>query len=191
MSANAAMTGTSTQTAAVGQPAPAPFGIIQFDAHADLRASYEGSIYSHACVMHRAVADLGLPLAQFGVRELCRAEALTRQEHNVIHYDAATLARDGLPAHPLPDDFPQRVYVSFDVDALDAAIMPATGTPSPGGLGWYDALALVERCLRGRTLIGMDVMEFAPLPQLHFADFTAAKLVYALMGAAQHADALT
>ena len=77
------------------------------------------------------------------------------------------------------------------MDALDAAIMPATGTPSPGGLGWYDALALVERCLRGRTLIGMDVMEFAPLPQLHFADFTAAKLVYALMGAAQHADALT
>lgn len=159
-----------------------PFGIVHFDAHADLRAEYEGNVYSHACVMYRTLHELGLPLAQFGVRELCRAEIAIRQKYNIIHYDAETLVCKGLPSNPLPDTFPQRVYITFDVDALDPSLMPATGTPSPGGLGWYDALTLVKQCVVGRTVIGMDVMEFAPLPPLHYADFTAAKLVYCLMG---------
>lgn len=162
-----------------------PFGVVQFDAHADLRAQYAGNAYSHACIMHWAVCQYALPLAQYGVRELCPEEITTRKTHGIIHYDAPVLARNGLPDIPLPDNFPQRIYVSFDVDALDAALMPATGTPSPGGLGWYDALTLVERCVRGRTVIGLDVMEFAPVPSLHFADFTAARLVYSLMGIVQ------
>ena len=86
-----------------------PFGIVQFDAHADLRSSYEGSPYSHACVMHRAVADLGLPLVQFGVRDFCREEVEVRKAHNVTHYDAYFMARVGLPELPLPEGFPQRI----------------------------------------------------------------------------------
>lgn len=164
-----------------------PFGIVQFDAHADLRPSYEGSIHSHACVMHRAVADLGLPLAQFAVRDMSREEAAVRLRYGVLHHDAAQLAREGLPARPLPDDFPRRLYISFDVDGLDASLMPATGTPSPGGLFWHEALRLVEACLPGREIIGLDVVELAPIAGLHHADFTAAKLVHCLMGFAQRA----
>ena len=166
------------------------FGVVQFDAHADLRASYEGSPYSHASVMHRAVRDLDLPLVQMAVRDFCREEADVRREFNVVSHDAATLARDGLPTQPLPLDFPELIYVTFDVDGLDAAVMPATGTPVPGGLGWYDALTLVERSVTGRKVIGFDVVELAPIEALHFADYTAARLVYHMMGIMQRAGAV-
>lgn len=158
------------------------FGIVQFDAHADLRSSYEDSLYSHASVMHRAVADLHLPLVQMAVRDLCTEEVEVRRTYNVTHYDGPHLAQHGLPLEPLPADFPEHIYISFDVDGLDSAVMPATGTPVPGGLSWYDALTLVERCTKGRKVVGMDIVELAPIPQLHFADYTAARLTYHLMG---------
>ena len=161
------------------------FGVVQFDAHADLRDSYEGNRWSHACVMCRAVKELGLPLVQFGVRALCLEEVATRREHGVELLDAATLAASSMPEELLPPDFPERIYLTFDVDGLDPSIMPATGTPVPGGLGWYEALRLAERALRGRRVLGMDVVELAPVPGMHMADFTAARLVYALMGLVQ------
>ncbi|MEG2173248.1 MAG: agmatinase [Desulfovibrionaceae bacterium] len=164
------------------------FGIVQFDAHADLRPSYEGSIYSHACVMHRAVADLHLPLVQMAVRDFCLEEAQIRLDYNVIHFDGPTLARHGLPTEPLPPDFPEHIYISFDVDGLDSSVMPATGTPVPGGLSWYDALSLVETCTQARTVIGMDIVELAPIPALHFASYTAARLTYHLMGIVERAN---
>lgn len=158
------------------------FGIIQFDAHADLRDSYEGSPWSHACVMRRAVKDLGLPLAQFGVRAMCLDEAEARKEHGVTFHDAASIARSGLPESLLPPDFPRQVYLTFDVDGLDPSIMPATGTPVPGGLGWYQSLDIAERTLSGRDVLGFDVVELAPVPGMHASDFAAARLTYALMG---------
>lgn len=164
------------------------FGVVQFDAHADLRASYEGSPYSHACVMHRAVRDLGLPLVQFAVRDLSPEEVAVRRDYGVLHYDAPLLAR-GLPEMPLPEYFPRRIYITFDVDGLDAAVMPATGTPVPGGLSWYDALTLVERSVGGRQVLGFDVVELAPIAGLHFADYTAARLVYHIMGILQRSGA--
>jgi agmatinase len=158
------------------------FGIVQFDAHADLRDSYAGNTWSHACVMRRAVENLKLPLAQFGVRALCAEEDNFRRQHGIITHDAAKLARNGLPAQPFSNDFPEKIYITFDIDALDASLMPATGTPVPGGLGWYQALDLVALVLRGRRAIGFDVVEFAPIAGLHAPNFTAAQLVYSLMG---------
>ena len=166
------------------------FGVVQFDAHADLRDSYEGSPFSHACVMRRAVKDLGLPLVSFGVRALCLEEVAARREHGVCCWDAARLALEGLPENPLPEDFPEQIYVTFDVDGLDPSIMPATGTPVPGGPGWYEALALAKRAMQGRKVLGFDVVELAPIPGLHMADFTAARLVYALMGIVQRNSVL-
>lgn len=163
------------------------FGIIQIDAHADLRNSYDNTQWSHACVMRRAVNNLELPLVQFGVRTLCQEEVQARQAYGVAFYDAEELAK----IHPLsalkdkrilPESFPQKVYITFDVDGLDPSIMPATGTPVPGGLGWYESLELLRLSLQDRTVLGFDVVEFAPIEKLHFADFTAARLVYALMG---------
>ncbi len=161
------------------------FGVVQIDAHADLRDTYEGTPYSHACVMRRAVQDLGLPLVQYGVRAMSLEEVEARKRFNVIAWDAADLVMQGLPEHPLPKDFPARLYVTFDVDGLDSGIMPATGTPVPGGLDWYSALALVANSVRGRQVVGLDVVEFAPIPGLIAPTFTAARLVYALMGIVQ------
>lgn len=157
-------------------------GVIQFDAHADLRDSYEGTKWSHASVMCRAVKDLELPLVQFGVRALCLEEREVRREYHVCFHDAASLSQRGLPDQLLPDFFPEQIYITFDVDGLDTSIMPATGTPVPGGLGWYQALEIVERVLIGKKVCGIDVVELAPIPGLHAADFTAAQLVYSLMG---------
>ena len=160
------------------------FGVVQFDAHADLRAAYEGDIYSHASVMHRAVADLDLPLVQFAVRDFSQEEAAVRQTYGVTHYDAYFLSRVGLPEQALPDGIPHRIYITFDVDGFDASLMPATGTPSPGGLSWREAQFILERCVQGREVIGLDVVELAPIEGLHHADFTAAKLTHLLMGLA-------
>ena len=165
-----------------------PLGVVQFDAHADLRQSYEGDPYSHACVMYRAAADLGLPLVQFAVRDFCREEAATRERLGVTHYDARFLARVGLPEKPFPEGFPHNIYITFDLDGLDSSLMPATGTPSPGGLNWREAQFILERCVAGRRVAGLDVVELAPIPGLHHADFTAAKLTHLLMGLAQAAN---
>ena len=158
------------------------FGVVQFDAHADLRDSYEGSRLSHACVMRRAMDDLGLPVFQIGVRALCAEEARFRDERGVGRLDARELYLRGIPDTLLPPDFPERVYVTFDVDGLDPSVIRATGTPVPGGVGWHDALTLLGKALAGRVLVGADVVELAPAPGDHASDFAAAQLVYLLMG---------
>lgn len=165
------------------------FGVIHFDAHGDLRDSYEGDSFSHACVLRRIEDSFNLPLAQFGTRDYCMEELEYRKKRGFLYYDASRLAEEGLPEKPLPDSFPRRVYITFDVDGLDSSLMPATGTPSPGGLLWYDVMKLLTRCLKGREVIGLDVVELAPIPGLHHADFTAAKLTHALIGFAQRSFA--
>ncbi|MBO4300410.1 MAG: arginase family protein, partial [Desulfovibrio sp.] len=152
------------------------------------RSRDQNNDLSNACVMYRAVTDLGLRLAQFAVRDFSPEEAQTRERHEVLHYDALFLARVGLPERPLPEDFPRNVYVTFDVDALDSSLMPATGTPSPGGLNWRETHFILEKCLEGRRVVGMDVVELAPIPGLHHADFTAAKLCHLLMALAEKAN---
>lgn len=181
------------------KPDKAPFGIIQFDAHADLRDSYEDSKWSHACVMRRAVNSpsqdpdgLDLPLAQFGVRAMGLDELEFRKNASITSWDAADLSRlkeqGKIPKKLLPPDFPKDIYITFDVDGLDPSIMPATGTPVPGGIGWYDALNLLEKVIAGRRVIGFDVVELAPIEAKvggHAWNFIAARLVYAIMGMIQ------
>ena len=164
------------------------FGIVHFDAHGDLRYIYDSTLYSHGCVLRRA-CELGLPLFQIGIRSISEEEEVFRQEYGVQHLDGLELARrGGLAAILAPDftllppDFPENIYVSFDVDAFSSAIMPATGTPDPGGLGWYEAIFLLEHAIKGRNVIGIDVVELAPYPGLHSADLAAAKLTYSIMG---------
>ncbi|NQS72511.1 MAG: agmatinase [Desulfobulbaceae bacterium] len=175
----------SLRALAQGLPKGA-IGLIQIDAHADLRESYEGSIYSHACVARRALEDLGMPIFQFGVRALSAVEArLRNQDARISFLDAATFAHNGLPAELLPADFPNTVYLSFDVDGLDPSVIRATGTPVPGGPGWHDCLRFVEQALRGRRVAGFDVVELAPQPDDHASSFAAAQLVYSIMGIVQ------
>lgn len=161
---------------ALGQP----IGIIQIDAHADLRIAYQGEPHSHASVMHLLTERDDIKLAQFGVRALCTQEADSRVEKNVFHVDAEQLVTENLFAADLPADFPDLVYVSFDVDGLDPSVMPATGTPVPGGLSFYQSLHLVAHALKGRRCVGFDVVELAPNGDETW-DFTAAQIVYRLM----------
>ncbi|MBE0585464.1 MAG: agmatinase [Desulfofustis sp.] len=161
---------------------PSAVGLFQLDAHADLRDRYEGNRLSHACVARRAHQDLGMPLFQFGVRARCLEEERYRREHSIPGLDAATLHRDGLAALQLPADFPEAIYLSLDVDGLDPSVIRATGTPVPGGPGWYDTLAAIETVVRGRRVVGFDVVELAPQVGDHASSFAAAQLVYAVMG---------
>ncbi len=166
------------------------FGIVHIDAHADLRDSYEGSQYSHASVMHRAL-DLELPLVQFGTRAYSEEEFEVRQEHKdlIKAYDAHLFSDWGkfLPKGAsedslLPEDFPKKIFISFDVDGLDPSIIAHTGTPVVGGLGWYQSLELLAFCLKDRELVGFDVVELAPTENSQVSDYACADLVYKIMG---------
>ena len=157
------------------------FGVVQIDAHADLREAYEGKPYSHASVMKRIV-DCDIPLFQLGVRALCEEEQHIR-EHKSVHYlDAEQLVPGNITDITLPEDFPEQVFFTVDVDGLDPSVFPATGTPVPGGLGWYQTLSLFESVARQRRIIGFDLMEFAPIANFHAYEFSAALLAYKLMG---------
>ena len=165
-----------------------PFGVVQIDAHADLRDRYEGNPYSHASVMRRVVED-GVPLFQLGIRACCEEELRARRQFNVGAIDARELVVGNRMAFELPADFPQQVFFTVDVDGLDPSVFPSTGTPVPGGLGWYQTLALFESVARQRRIIGFDVMEFAPIPGFHAYEFAAAQLIYKLMGICQRVAA--
>ena len=156
-------------------------GIVQFDAHADLRPEYEGNPYSHASVMYRAVADLGFQLVQFGIREYSLPEVSYQEKFGVRAYTANDLADYGLPKPILPPTFPDDIYITFDVDGFDSTLMPATGTPSPGGLFWHTARQILTKLAQSRRIVGFDVVELAPIPGLFACDFTAAKLVHLIM----------
>jgi len=160
------------------------FGVVQIDAHADLRDRYEGDPLSHASVMRRVV-EAGVPLFQLGNRAYCEEERAARARYNVRYLDADRLVRERIDEVELPADFPRDVFFTVDVDGLDPAVLPATGTPVPGGLGWYQSLALFESVARQRRIIGFDLLEFAPIRGFHAFDFTAALLVYKLMGIVQ------
>lgn len=161
---------------------PGPLGIIQIDAHADLRDSFEGSPYSHACVMRRALEECGCTLLQFGVRALCREEVDYRREKRVAHLDGRSIHGMKLQNFALPATFPQNIYLTIDVDGLDPSVIGATGTPVPGGPGWYDTLTFIERAVAGRRVLGFDLVELAPRAGDHGSDFAAAQLVYSVMG---------
>jgi len=158
-------------------------GIVQIDAHADMRVAYQGEPHSHASVMN-LVTEAGHRLAQFGVRALAREEDELRRKRNVFFVDAEELVTQNIMEIDLPEDFPKNVYVTFDVDGLDPSIMPATGTPVPGGLGYYQSLSLIKSALKGRKCVGIDVNELAPKPGSQASDFTAAQITYALMSMA-------
>jgi len=160
------------------------FGVVQIDAHADLRDRYEGDPLSHASVMRRIV-EAGVPLFQLGNRAYCEEERDAREKYGVQFLDAEALVPRGIDSVELPADFPPDVFFTVDVDGIDPSVLPATGTPVPGGLTWYQTLGLFESVARQRRIIGFDVMEFSPIARFHAFDFAAAMLTYKLMGIVQ------
>ena len=160
------------------------FGIVQIDAHADLRDAYEGNPLSHASVMRRVV-DAGVPLFQLGVRAFCEEEMATREQFNVRYLDAEDIVPTQEGSIELSEDFPTRVFFTLDIDGMDPSVFPSTGTPVPGGLSWYQTLQLFESVASQREIIGFDIMEFSPIAGFNAYDFAAAMLTYKLMGIVQ------
>lgn len=153
--------------------------VLHLDAHADLRDSYQGSRYSNACVM-RLAADHARIVA-VGVRALSREEAAFIEERQISCYYAHQLYRSPHLWEEIPRLLGPRVYVTIDLDAFDPSIMPAVGTPEPGGLGWYEVLGLLRAVAGARDIVGFDVMELSPIPQMIAPDLLAARLTYKLL----------
>lgn len=145
------------------------FSVLQIDAHSDLRDEFEGTKFHHANVMKR-IKDLGISITQVGIRS-CSADD---QFENVFFAPE-------LPVEKIISTLKKNVYLTFDLDGLDPSIMPSTGTPEPGGLGWYETLNLIKEVAKQRKIIGADVVELDPIPGLAAPDFLAAKLVYKII----------
>jgi agmatinase len=156
--------------------------VLQLDAHADLRASYEGSPFSHACVMRR-VHEI-VPAVQVGIRSLSSEESAFAKENVLPIVWAREVRRDRFDAARVVGGLTDQVYVTVDCDVFDPAFMPAVGTPEPGGLDWYDVIDLLDAVSRARRIVGFDVVELNPLPGLVAPDFMAARLVYRLLALA-------
>ena len=159
-------------------------GVVQFDAHADLREEFEGTPYSHASVMRR-VYDEGIPSLPVGIRSLSAPEA----EHVRKAKIPILWGRELEPAATLEKRFeaaiqklPRQIYLTFDIDYFDPALVPATGTPEPGGGSWYPTLRLLRRLFETKEVVAMDIVELAPIGGQPASDFVAAKLAYKCIG---------
>jgi agmatinase len=167
-----------------GAARSSPLAVVQVDAHADLREGFHGSAFSHACVMRRLVEETGCELYQVGIRSLSAEEDsfIRANVAKVRTYFAEDIGADGAGAWlgELSGRLAgKRVYLTIDVDGLDPSVVPATGTPEPGGLSWRQALALLETVSGAAgSIVGIDCVELAPSPGLHAADFAVAKLLY-------------
>ena len=151
--------------------------VLQIDAHSDLRDEYEGSKNNHACVMARAREVSSI--VQVGIRS-CDSSELSSIDtkrvffaHQIHNNDAWMEKAIGLLS--------KNVYITIDLDAFDPSIMPSTGTPEPGGMGWYQVLTFVERVIAARNLVGFDVVELCPTEGNKAPDFMAAKLIYRIL----------
>jgi agmatinase len=154
--------------------------VLQFDAHADLRDTYQGTPYNHASVLRR-ISEL-VPAVQVGIRSLSREEAdWVKARGKKLFYAAEVLTSPAI-ATEIGDALTDDVYITICLDGLDPSIMPAVGTPEPGGLGWYDVLRIVRRVAETRHVVGFDVVELFPMPGNIAPDFLAAKLVYKVLG---------
>lgn len=162
--------------------------VLQFDAHADLRDGYQGHHFSHAAAMRRVLDHPHITMVQVGIRAFCKEEAdfASANRHRIHMHLGLQQAQWDMETilAPLKD---RPVYITVDIDALDGAIMPATGTPTPGGMNYLQLLAYLRRACEIGRVVGMDLVEFAPIAGFHAYDFTAAQLAakmlnYALSG---------
>ena len=152
--------------------------VLHLDAHADLRDQYQGTKYSHACVMRR-VWEL-CPIVPVGIRSLSLEEHEFIKQHKLEPFYAEDCTPDSAPK--VLANLPPQVYITIDLDVFDPSIMSAVGTPEPGGLSWHQVLGLLRAVAKERQIVGFDVVELCPREGPTSCTFLAAKLVYKLIG---------
>jgi agmatinase len=156
--------------------------ILHFDAHADLRDGYEGEDYSHAAALRRCLDLPNLRLVSLGIRNISAGEAdyLAKQKKRITIFWGKDKAQWRLP-EILRAVGKGPVYLTFDLDGFDSSLMPATGTPEPGGLFWQEAMTIIRAVAQQSRIVGADIVELAPQKGLHACDFLAAKLAYKIL----------
>jgi len=154
--------------------------VLQLDAHSDLRDSYDGTRYSHACAMARALEVC--PVTQVGIRSVSEEEVTKINTGDVRTFLAHEMRAMPEWIERVIDTLHQNVYVTIDVDVFDPAYIPGTGTPEPGGLDWYEVTGLIRRVAESRRIVGFDVNEVMPLAGNRITEFTSAKLIYRTLG---------
>jgi len=151
--------------------------VLQLDAHTDLRPSYHGSAYNHACAVYDASQHANL--IQVGIRsmDVSENEFLVREKCYFAHeiHQEEDWMQDSI------DKMTEDVYLTIDLDVFDPSIMPATGTPEPGGMNWYTVLTYLKMVFEQRTVVGLDIVELAPMEGNKAPNFLAAKLYYKLL----------
>jgi agmatinase len=153
--------------------------ILQIDAHADLREEYDGTPFSHASIMARTVKDLRIPAVQVGIRSISAEEALLLDElpHTKIFWAKDIVGRTDWIENAI-NLLGENVYLTIDIDGLDPSLVPNTGTPEPGGLGWYETLLLIRKLAEKKRVVGMDLVEYSHVEGQPAGAFLCAKLVY-------------
>jgi N1-aminopropylagmatine ureohydrolase len=169
---------TAPVVAAVAAKHPG-VSVLQIDAHADLRDSFMGTPHNHACAMRRVLEYARC--TQVGVRSLSSEEAAVAPTlPTEIFYDF-NMRRHEDWIDRIVDSLSEAVYITIDCDGFDPAIMPAVGTPEPGGLAWYEMLALLRRVIDSRRVVGCDIVELCPIPGNVAPNFMCAKLIYKIL----------
>lgn len=153
------------------------FSILHLDAHSDRRDTYEGNRYSHACVMARA-EEFTKEIISVGIRSMDSSELKNIDRRRIFYASDICQKQDWISK--AVGMLSKNVYITIDIDVLDPSIMPSTGTPEPGGLGWYEILALLKNVSSKKRIVGFDVVEFLP-SENKAPDFIAAKIIYKLL----------
>jgi agmatinase len=153
--------------------------VLQIDAHADLRDTFMGTPHNHACAMRRVLEHA--PTTQVGIRSLSPEEAAAIPTLPTRVFYDFEMRKDPDWMDRVVESLSDTVYVTIDVDGLDPAIMPATGTPEPGGLSWYEVLRLLRRVTERKTVVGFDLVELSPMGGHIAPNFLCAKLIYKLL----------
>jgi agmatinase len=153
--------------------------ILQLDAHTDLRETYQGTAHSNACVMR--LASRHGALVPVGIRSLTAEENRWTEEHGLRIFYASDIYNQSDWQEKVVAQLHPHVYITIDLDVFDPAVMPAVGTPEPGGLHWYEVLKLLRSVCQDRKVVGADIMELCPQPGNIAPDFFAAKLAYKLL----------
>ena len=159
------------------------FSILHFDAHSDLRDSYEGSKYSHASFAAR-VAEFTTSITQVGIRAQSKEESESIKEKGINTFYAYQMRNEGFDymlREKIIDTLNKNVYITFDVDYFDPSIMPSTGTPEPNGFYWDETIRLLKEVCEKRNLLGFDIVELSPRREFPFSDFLTAKLIYKIL----------
>jgi len=157
--------------------------VLQLDAHYDLRNEYLGSKYNHACAARR-ISEI-CPLVQAGLRSLSKEEKdflNTKSNGNIKTVNVYDILEKPLWKDYVINGLSENVYITIDLDVFDPSLMPAVGTPEPGGIGWYELIDLLKETAKDKKIVGFDVVELCPIENHIMSNFLAAKLVYRLLG---------